>query len=790
MRRRYRAVTAAPETAAPDAALPERLPPVEDEGIGSLRAVFRERRISLASMDRPLRLATGAALASLVGVALLIALRDIPAPDVVLGRSGGRVVEVSAPLFIATLVLLALGLAYLLTGAVLASWPVAVATLALITAVIGLQAGAFGPVLGGVSFLGVLPGWARWISRALLAALWLVAAATWAWDRRTGRPATRPLRLTVLAGYFALFAGYLVVLRIAAPTAGGLDLYPGVIGLVMVDIVMLVHPVLLAAAVDFGEWGGLLGERVTTAVRRKSERGPALLAGILAATLAGYGYLEVAHGTPLVSGERIWRAGRSVLILAVTLGIVVLVGRALALHRRRWPTTLNFAVVFAVCAAGSYLIAPVSAVLAHEFDGISAPVEQVVEGRFTSGADVVAGRGGAGPTAFTVLIPRGWLHRSTSSLEVWTNYAVPGAPAGQSGTAFERVAVTSLPASVTAADIAHASPGMSMTGPEERTGPWTSVPVTTDGLAGIVWSRPDPQAPGTSYIVEALVKGAPLAGVEPELRAIADSFRPAGEPAAVLPAGAEAQAESDVDPAFDRTQLVDVGISLAVLLCLLAAYAVTGRRWPARMVAAVLLLGLTTTMTVVYFADSLGRVLVGEGTRWPYVSKYGLLTGFGVLGLLAVGATARWEPVRRRRLLTGLSGLLATTWALEGMDLVYDSALRASRVSAWAAVTVLVAAAWDVTMSGESLTNHGTRHAPRASRVLAFLGYVVLLAATVLFYSAQRAVGSGEATEAFFEPESVTRDGLFRIALPVAVLLFLLRFGRRHLSVSHLPETE
>ncbi|MDQ1744448.1 MAG: hypothetical protein QOE23_2787 [Pseudonocardiales bacterium] len=88
----------------------------------SLRAVFRERRISLTTMDRPLRWATGGALASPLGVALLIALRDVPASNVVLGRSGGQVVQVSAPLFIATLALLALGLAYLVTGAILASW--------------------------------------------------------------------------------------------------------------------------------------------------------------------------------------------------------------------------------------------------------------------------------------------------------------------------------------------------------------------------------------------------------------------------------------------------------------------------------------------------------------------------------------------------------------------------------------------------------------------------------------------------------------------------------------------
>lgn len=759
--------------------------------ISSLRAVFRERRISLRTMDRPLRLATGGALASLLGVALLIALRDIPAPKVVLGRSGGQVVEVSAILFIATLVLLALGLAYLITGAILASWPVALATLALITVVVGLQAGAFGSVIGGVSFLGLLPGWARWMSRGLLVGLWLVAAAAWAWDRRTGQPATRRLRLMVLTGYFAIFASYFVLLRIAAPTVGGLDLYPGVIGLVMVDIVLLVHPVLLAAAVDFGEWGGLLGERLTTGLRHKSERAPALLASCLAASLLVYGYLKLAPGMSLFSGARIWKASRSVLILAVALGIVLLVGRALAVHRRRWPTTLNFAVIFAVCAVGSYLIAPISAVLAHDFTGVGKPVEQVEDGRFTSSADVVTGRGGTGNTAFTVLIPRGWLHRSSGGLELWTNYAVPGAKAGQSSAPFERMGVASFPATLTASEFAHASSGMTMTGPQVTDGPWTSVPITMPDLAGIIWTRPDPQAPGTTYILEALVKGAPLAAVEPELRAIADTFRPVGEPAAALPDGTEAGAETDTDPVFDRTQLIDVGITFALLLCLLTALAFTGRRWPARMVATVLLLGLTASFTVIYFADSLGRALVGEGTRWPYVSKLGLLTGMGVLGLLIVAATTRWPAARRRRLLAGLTGLLATTWVLEGMDLLYDSALRASRVSVWAAVTVLVAAAWDVTMSGESLTNHGTRHAPRASRVLAFLGYVVLLAATVLFYTAQRAVGSGKATEAFFEPESVTRDGLFRIALPVAVLLFLLRFGRSSSSVTTIPvETE
>jgi hypothetical protein len=62
--------------------------------------------------------------------------------------------------------------------------------------------------------------------------------------------------------------------------------------------------------------------------------------------------------------------------------------------------------------------------------------------------------------------------------------------------------------------------------------------------------------------------------------------------------------------------------------------------------------------------------------------------------------------------------------------------------------------------------------------VMAFLGYVILVSATVMFYSAQTVTGTGQAAESLFEPEAITRNGLFRIAFPLAVLMFLLRFGR------------
>jgi hypothetical protein len=159
-----------------------------------------------------------------------------------------------------------------------------------------------------------------------------------------------------------------------------------------------------------------------------------------------------------------------------------------------------------------------------------------------------------------------------------------------------------------------------------------------------------------------------------------------------------------------------------------------------------------------------------------------------VLSLIALAIPWR-EPGRRRTVVVGLIGLLATVWTLVGMGALYDHALAASRIAIWAAIIVLVAMAWDVVMSGESMTNEGTRRIPRASRVLGFLGYVILVAGTVMFYSGQKVTGTGQAAESIFEPEAITRNGLFRLAFPLAVLMFLLRFGRNRPGGTTPPST-
>jgi hypothetical protein len=245
-----------------------------------------------------------------------------------------------------------------------------------------------------------------------------------------------------------------------------------------------------------------------------------------------------------------------------------------------------------------------------------------------------------------------------------------------------------------------------------------------------------------------------------------------------LPAPAKEAPDPTAAAHSDRVKTIDLAIGGFVALALLILVAARGRRWPPRLVGAVLLFGMTTVATLLFSADSIGRTWLGVHVRWPYVGQYGLLFGVGVLALIALAAARGRSPQYRRKLTVGLIGLQTTLWTLQGVSVLYTHALAASRISAWAAIIVLVAIAWDVTMSGDSMTNAGSKHVPRDTRVLAFFGYVILVAATVLFFSAQRVVATGHAAEALFEPESVTQAALYRIAFPLAVLLFLLRFGR------------
>lgn len=746
----------------------------------SLRQLFRERRLSVRTMDPRLRLATGGAAASLLGTVLLIALRDIGGANVALGRASGVVTAMSTPLFIATLVLLSIGFAYLLTGAALASPPIAIVALVLVTGEIGVHTGAFGSVLGFDPF-SLLPDWARWMSRALLAVIWAISITVMVIDHRRGRIADRRMRLTVLASFAVTFGAYFIILKVASPDVGHLDLFPEAISLLMLDIADLVTPLLFIAAIDFGEWGGLLGERIAAGLKVNRSKFLVPVSAAISLTLVYFGLAKQVDSGPWVTWHRTWPIIRTTLIIGVTLAVMIAVGRAMGLHRRRWPATLNVAGVFAVVAVSIYLIAPLAGVLAGKFNGVSAPVVSVTaEGTYTSAADVTVERGGKGDLTFSVLIPRGWLRHDIANGTVsWSNYALPGPRPGELLTGlhgFEKAIVFPLTSEITPQQVSSIVKAP-IKGAIEHEGEYTVFETDSPGLtAAQFWLRPNTK--GGMYVLEFMLQSdvAKPEWVQPWWRAIAETFRIAGQPPATLEAE-PAPPETEVQRSNDRFQAAVFWLTVPLALVLLALCFVWGRRWPARLVGAMLLFGVLTVATLLYFADEFGRGVLGSGVHLPYVGSASLYAGVGILALLALLVPLR-EPGRKRTLVVGLIALQTTVWSLIGMGVLYDHALNASRIAVWAAIIVLVAIAWDVLMSGESMTNEGSRRIPRAARVLAFLGYVILVAATVLFYSGQKVTGTGQAAESMFEPEAITRDGLFRVAFPLAVLMFLLRFGR------------
>jgi hypothetical protein len=746
--------------------------PQEHPGPQGLREFFAERHLSIATMDRPLRLALAGGLASLVGSVLLIALRGMGTANVVLGVTDGVRTSLSGPLFVATLILLSIGFGYLLTGAVLAHRVVALISVLVITAVVGWETGVLG--IGGLN--AVLPGWARLATRSLLGVIWLIAIAAVALRRGRDGDADRDrtLRVVVLCSYCAIFGGYFLIMRLASPTFNGLNAFPSSINLLMGGIALLAVPMLEIAATDFGEWGELTGQRLMSVAKV----GPAPSAGGFrrllipapaCAALAVAGWLRGSGGV----AHRFRIAGQGVVLVGLALLVLFLVGRLIHVSRYHWPHTLGFAGLLVVAVMFMSVVPPVAGWFSGALSVKPTP-EISKQGDFTAAANV---RSLAGVGSSTLLVPRGWQQVTTSgSLDILTDVDPQNGPM--------LLSVELSPSQVSAEMYASAL-SLTPTGPIQPDGPFLKLPVRNPGVGtGAIWVGHVPGPTGATYVLYGLVKSTSPQGGLSELEAIVRSVRSAGQPPAQPPTEAAVETSAAASQATGyRLQAAGAGIYIVLSLLAIGLVALTGARWTARVRGALLLFAVASLVFVLGPGGyTLAYVIVGPGTWWPILTVGGLLIALGVFGAVALVAASRSSQPWAERLPGGLTRLAGGLLALDLMDGLYTHALSASRVAVWGAVILLVAVAWDVAMSGESFTNHASRLVPRASRVFGFFGYTILLVATVVYYSAQHVAGSpGVAVaDVHFEPDMWTKDGLWHLAFPLLLLLFLLGlFGAR-----------
>src|SRR5581483_2674798 len=654
----------------------------------------------------------------------------------------------ATPILTGSLVLLALGMGYVLTGAELAAWWVTAPVLIVVIGAAVFEVGAFGDLISGHGVGGIIPEWARWVSRALALALLAVALFVFFRDRRRPRPDHR-MRLAVLLINSALIGGYLLVIFFSVPQVGGLSLGGTTASQLMIDFAILVNPLLQVAAVDFGEWGQLLGERAVEASGRLRRNATAV--GALAASggLLVWGILKAPP-----YGMR--TLGYPALML-VGIGIVALViGRLLRLNHRRWHEPFNYLsllavsglVLLVVAAVSLATVSKISASPARDRFGLADP-----SGQFLASSGASAQRILRGPLEYTILIPEGMFKTSRGDITAFTNYE---AGAGNTPRILDQVVVTVTSGAVDQSALAGLGADPTETSSH---GAWTVAPVASGDRAGFAAEqtyRKDGQTVGALILATA-----PTSEVQaelPVLMAFLNSFRPGDQPVASVRAD-----ESTVDytPVWGRVIVTNLVISAVLLLIV----AIGRKRLPQRVVSGLVLFPFVSLMTLVLFDNYFGAYLTGRGSDWPYVGESGLYFALGLFGVVVVGATL--APGRRRtepafRAQKAVLAFEVAVIVLALMDILYGHAISASRAAVAAAVILLAALTWEIATSGQSLLNRGSSALPRTSRVLLFSGYVVLVAAAIIFFTGQRSTSTGAVVESAFEPDSVTQAALFR----------------------------
>ncbi len=224
-------------------------------------------------------------------------------------------------------------------------------------------------------------------------------------------------------------------------------------------------------------------------------------------------------------------------------------------------------------------------------------------------------------------------------------------------------------------------------------------------------------------------------------------------------------------------------------LAVLSLIALAVRRWPPMVVATLSFVVLIGVSDVLFGLGSITNI-------WSFVGLDSSTNGLGLDGVRAVFAMATLlvciVVMLRRRLradawLLGL--LLALDVALQVLawvNLLFDhTASVAERTtggfSIGAAVVLLAALLLELLASGDAITNKHGRWFPRPSRVLLYLGYILMVAAAVLFFASLHNPESGSLRESLFDSEQWVQEGVTFLGPALVLALFVggvVRHGR------------
>ena len=746
----------------------------------SFRHAIRERLISIRTMNRPLRLVTGLAIAWILAAALLIGLRDHgpQGPSVSVYIVDSQLVRMSMPVLVASVVMLSIGWAYLLTGAIHAHWLIRVAGLGLFTWAMWHE-----------QLVPSDSGWAA-ASWALLGGIWLVALAAELYDarsRRRGMPHRSHRVRLVLVTFgiiMGLVGGLYAVAWLAVRDSSPL-LFTEIFTSQLTTVSVVLIPIFLIAGVDFADFGELTSDFVARTLAQARARIAWLLLGAVAlgaaATVAWQAWSFRSHLDPL--GQELGFGVAAALMIALVIRLVRL-GRG----GRRFSAHVPYA-AFAILGVLSftvtylYLYLPASAAAGrtstqdlsrvdfrlnaynHEGD----PEFSVEHPQFWESKVVAEEPGG-----ITIVSFDGATSGDPAFLDVVT------APSSQFKDTTAALDFVMLVFSGPTAPLHGQTPYLA--GATEEKG-WEVFDVRTvvkeSGVKPVrakLWARMED---GRAWVLFGFTNDRFWTYNEPGFNAIAESWQPKLRTEA--PAGGEnggaAQQSGATD--VDRALGVELGVVMLVAVALLVWQRPRqGPRSQGRVATSALYAGIVAVLIFLAVPGPLLRIATGSahGLVGLHIEGIQALTGLAVLGWIASLLIRGRVGENPRPLLaagTLLLGLQIVAWIY---GLFAASTDASGRFSIAQAVILVLALMWDIAFSGETITNGGNRWVPRHARVSLYFGYVMLVVANILYFSSLRFPSGGQ-VEAQFESDSWVQSGMIELGIPLLLTMFLVKLG-------------
>ena len=198
--------------------------------------------------------------------------------------------------------------------------------------------------------------------------------------------------------------------------------------------------------------------------------------------------------------------------------------------------------------------------------------------------------------------------------------------------------------------------------------------------------------------------------------------------------------------------------------------------------AFVVLIGVTDLLGNIWVLGNFDNAPLGiTSDNALYLGPEGLRAVFAIATIALVIFAIATNRLRRLLVPAGLLlvvtlSLLVLTW----IDLLYASAGKvvAAQVSQLGnlaiggGIVLLLALLWDLAVSGEAITNVDGKWFPRDTRVLMFLGYILLVSSAVLMFSSLFDE-KGKLLESAFDPEEWVRQGILFLGIPLIITVAL-----------------